>query len=110
VLIRILTTLGNPHVCGLTELELFDDEANRVALSASCIMIKNQGKGPKVQVDKLVNGVKLTNDEKNMWLGYLPLPPKHLEIQIRVPSDLKIGGLKLWNYNKSIFDCTKGVF
>ncbi len=45
-----------------------------------------------------------------MWLGYLPLPPKHLEIQIRVGKDQKVGGLKLWNYNKGIFDCTKGVF
>ena len=80
VLIRILSTLGNPHVCGLTEIELFDVNLNKIALSPSCIMIKNQGRGPKVQVDKLINGVKLTNDEKQMWLGYLPLPPKHLEI------------------------------
>lgn len=43
-------------------------------------MVRNQGKGPKVPVDKLINGIKFTNDEKQMWLGYLPLPPKHLEI------------------------------
>ncbi len=110
VLIRILSTLGNPHVCGLTEIELFDVNLNKIALSPSCIMIKNQGRGPKVPVDKLINGVKLTNDEKQMWLGYLPLPPKHLEIQIRVASSVSIGGLKLWNYNKGIFDCTKGVY
>jgi Domain of unknown function (DUF4457) len=110
VLIRVLSTLGNPHVCGLTEIELFDINSNKIALSPSCIMIKNQGRGPKVSVDKLINGVKLTNDEKQMWLGYLPLPPKHLEIQIRVASSVKVGGLKLWNYNKGIFDCTKGVF
>jgi hypothetical protein len=110
ILIRVLTTLGNPHVCGLTEIELFDDAANKISLSPSCIMVHNQGKGPKVAVDKLINGNKLTNDEKQMWLGYLPLPPKNLEIQIRVGKDVKVGGLKLWNYNKGIFDCTKGVF
>ena len=25
VVLRVLSTLGNPHVCGLTEIELFDD-------------------------------------------------------------------------------------
>jgi len=110
VLIRVLSTLGNPHVCGLTEIEIFDDKARKITLAPSCIMIKNQGKGPKSSVDKLVNGVKLTNDEKQMWLGYLPMPPKHLEICIRLSGDVKVGGIKLWNYNKGIFDCTKGVF
>lgn len=110
VVIRVLSTLGNPHVCGLTEIELFDTHGKRIELSPSCIMIRNQGRGPKVPVDKLINGAKLTKDEKQMWLGYLPLPPKHLEIQIRVTNTVALGGLKIWNYNKSSFDCTKGVF
>jgi len=44
-----------------------------------------------------------------MWIGYLPLPPKSLEIVITLHRDVQIGGLKIWNYNKSAIDCTKGV-
>lgn len=42
-----------------------------------------------------------------MWFGYLPRPPNNLEIQIFYPKDAEIGGVRLWNYNKSILDCTK---
>ena len=45
-----------------------------------------------------------------MWLGYLPMPPSHLEIMIRFDKATKIGGIKIWNYNKGILDCTKGVY
>lgn len=44
-----------------------------------------------------------------MWIGYLPIYPKHLEIVINYHKDTQIGGLKLWNYNKSIIDSTKGL-
>jgi len=44
-----------------------------------------------------------------MWIGYLPKPPKHLEILVYFNKDVLLGGLKIWNYNKSIIDCTKGV-
>lgn len=59
-----MSTLGNPHVCGITELELFDDLAQKIPLSASCIMVRNQGNGPKISVEKLINGKKLTKDDK----------------------------------------------
>jgi hypothetical protein len=32
-----------------------------------------------------------------------------LEIVILLPKETKLGGLKIWNYNKSAIDCTKGV-
>ena len=73
-------------------------------------MVHNQGNGPKISVAKLINGSKLTKDDKQMWLGYLPPPPKNLEIQIYYSKETKIGGVKIWNYNKGILDCTKGVY
>lgn len=45
-----------------------------------------------------------------MWLGYLPAPPDRLEILVRYDKTINIGGLKIWNYNKGILDCTKGVY
>lgn len=44
-----------------------------------------------------------------MWIGYLPKPPQHLEVLMYYNKDIKLGALKIWNYNKSIVDCTKGA-
>ena len=44
-----------------------------------------------------------------MWIGYRPAPPKNLEIVIQLDKSVEIGGLKIWNYNKSAIDCTKGI-
>ena len=44
-----------------------------------------------------------------MWLGYLPLPPLHLEIVVYYNKDIQLGAIRLWNYNKSIIDFTKGI-
>lgn len=48
IIIRVLSTLGNPHVSGLTEIEVFDENAKKINVTPSCIMIRNLGKGPKV--------------------------------------------------------------
>lgn len=44
-----------------------------------------------------------------MWIGYLPPQPKTLEIVLSLSIETQIGGLKLWNYNKSSIDCTKCI-
>ena len=72
-------------------------------------MVRNQGKGPKVSVEKLVNGKKLIKDDKQMWLGYLPTPPNRLEIMFRFDKGIQVGGIKIWNYNKGIIHSSTGV-
>lgn len=32
VVIRVLKTYGNPHLCGLTEIELFDENAKKLTI------------------------------------------------------------------------------
>ena len=44
-----------------------------------------------------------------MWIGYLPKPPYALEIVLFFAKDTELGGIKIWNYNKSITDFTKGL-
>ena len=109
LVLRVISTLGNPHVCGLTEIELFDQNSAKINLPPACVVIKNHGKGPKTSTDKLINGQKLTTNDKQMWLGFLPLPPHHLEIHVYFDKAIQLEGLKIWNYNKGILDCTKGV-
>jgi len=60
----------------------------------------------------LVNGQKLTADPRVMWVGKLPAtqyPPVFLEICVSFALSVKPGALKIWNYNKSARDSTKGV-
>lgn len=64
LVIRVLNTYGNPHICGLTEIELFDENAKKITLGPSSIFVRNLGQGPKISLDKLMNGVKLTNDDR----------------------------------------------
>jgi hypothetical protein len=46
-----------------------------MTLPPACIIVKNHGKGPKVNPEKLINGQKYTQNDKHMWLGFLPPPP-----------------------------------
>ena len=43
-----------------------------------------------------------------MWLASLP-ESGCIEIEIRVPCDIEVRSVKLWNYNKSLIDSVKGV-
>lgn len=42
--IRVLSTHGDPHLCGLTEIELFDLTAKRVVLLPQNVIVSNQGR------------------------------------------------------------------
>ena len=47
-----------------------------------------------------------------MWIGRLPLPqspPISLEIIVFYALSIELSAVKLWNYNKSMRDSTKGL-
>ena len=44
-----------------------------------------------------------------MWLGSMPDHPKQMEIEISHDEPVKLGGVKVYNYNKSLIDSIKGV-
>lgn len=58
---------------------------------------------------KLLDAINNTTDDKHMWLGCMPAPPLCLELAITFPSGTRIGGIRLWNYNKSLIESVKGV-
>lgn len=60
----------------------------------------------------LVNGCKFTNEHRNMWIGSLPLPqhpPIYIEVVIHFALSSDLAAVKIWNYNKSVRDGTKGI-
>ena len=79
--IKVLSTHGDPHVCGLTEIELFDMSAKRVVVLPTNISVKNVGRqggsafGASSNATRvLVNGEKFTTEHRSMWIGSLPPP------------------------------------
>jgi hypothetical protein len=44
-----------------------------------------------------------------MWTGSMPASPECLEIEIKLKKITDIGGIKIWNYNKSLIETTKGI-
>jgi len=53
----------------------------------------------------------MTTEHRDMWLGSLPVPqypPVYLEIVMYYPV-MRLSAVKIWNYNKSVRDATKGI-
>jgi len=117
---RILSTHGDPHLCGLTEIELFDSTAKKIVVLPANVTVRNIGRpgaaggssGIHMSTKALVNGEKFTNEHRNMWIGSLPMPqtpPIFLEILVYFALNVDLAAVKIWNYNKSVRDSTKGV-
>ena len=105
--IRIVSTWGDAYVAGLSGIELLDMEGQPV--KQLDIQLKNNVGSTLSNPNKLVDFVNNTTDDKHMWLGCMPAPPKCLELAITFPSGTRIGGIRLWNYNKSLIESVKGV-
>eukprot|EP01022_Parablepharisma_sp_SALTPOND_P020436 TRINITY_DN372_c0_g1_i1.p1 TRINITY_DN372_c0_g1~~TRINITY_DN372_c0_g1_i1.p1 ORF type:complete len:1264 (-),score=175.40 TRINITY_DN372_c0_g1_i1:6620-10411(-) len=104
---RILSTWGHPHVAGLTEIELYDTQGKKIVAPLSA---RNLGPGPTQPTMKLTNGKIYVNDEKYMWIAYLPPLPKLVELVFTLPIGFSaVGGMVVWNYNKNSLDSVKGV-
>lgn len=109
VILRIVSTWGHAHVAGLTEVELFSKkDGTKIPVPPAAVQILHAATGPKASTSKLVNNQKQTQDDKDMWVCVMPLPPACLEISITLPV-VEIGGLRVWNYNKNMLDSYKGV-
>lgn len=105
--LRVLSTWGHAHLAGLTEIEFFSSSQDQIKIPAGQIHIKNAGIGALSNPNKLVNGEKHTDDEKNMWIVPLPVPPLNLEIIINLTENP--AGMRIWNYNKSFLESVKGI-
>ena len=102
--IQINSNWGCAHSIGITEIELLNSKNQPIKLSSSEVTLENSESS---SVSRLINGEKYTNNHKNMWIAPLPMPPLHLNIIFTI--NHYITGIRIWNYNKSILDSTKGI-
>ena len=108
-MLRILSTWGSTNLVGLTELQLFDRLGNPYQLKPSSFLIRNCGLSSIKTIDHIINQQVYTTDEQNMWVCTLPPPPKCAEIGLNLDGQKGIGALRIWNYNKSLIESTKGI-
>lgn len=117
--VRLLSTWGGASMVGLSEIEIYDEEHERVPLHANCLSMRGAGAAPpdspqRRSLARVVDGHAKTTREAHMWLGNMPTAEEvaesgPLEVVLRLPSDLIVGKVRVWNYNKSLVLSTVGV-
>ena len=107
--IRIISTWGCAHSAGLTEIQLFGSNYEKIPVSALDLSVKNGLFNATKGLKAIVNGEYQTVEDENMWISQLPALPDCLEICVLFDKNIEIGGICLWNYNKSLIDSVKGV-
>ena len=116
-----LTTWGDPHFMGLTSLEVLVWQPHMEGLPykvvplnlrnlAACPPDINVGghKGDPRTLDKLVDTVSYTMDDRHMWLIPYTKGGQHT-LDIRLDEEMVILGIRVCNYNKSFDDTYRGV-
>lgn len=123
--IKILSTWGDIHYCGLNGIEIYNHNCEpiiqdklcnfKIAAQPSSInTLKGQEKDVRT-VDKLVNSINDTFDDRNMWL--VPFLSKNNEyndsqlglvnqIFLVFEEPIIISAINIWNYTKTP---TRGV-
>ncbi|EAR94456.2 hypothetical protein TTHERM_00052450 (macronuclear) [Tetrahymena thermophila SB210] len=98
---------------GLTGIEVYDEYGQKIPLKESQLKARPKDlneisgyHGDQRTLDKLIDGVNLTTNEKHMWLVQLLEQPQNY-LQIDFMEEKIISGIKIWNYNKqqSYNDC-----
>ena len=113
---NILDTWGDINYLGLTGIEIFDKDGKQVKIDgASAIsanpsdinLLMGQGTDPRT-VDKLVDGNYFTNDDFHAWLTPFTHGEDHT-ITIKLPHNIEISMIRIWNYNKSRIHSFRGA-
>ncbi|KAL4511622.1 hypothetical protein ABPG72_012467 [Tetrahymena utriculariae] len=104
--IIILKSWEDKYYVGLTGLEVYDEYGQKITLKESQLKARPKDlneisgyHGDQRTLDKLIDGVNLTTNEKHMWLVQLLEQPQNY-LQIDFMEEKIISGIKIWNYNK----------
>jgi len=124
VMLILTENWGDPHFIGLTGLELLDANLNPIQAKLSLTAFPRDmnsipgHSGDTRTLDKLLDKQNVTVDDTHMWLApkLRPKPnscngdeaPSQF-LQLNLPKETVLGGLRVWNYNKSEKDSKRGV-
>lgn len=115
ITLTIESTWGDPSYVGLNGLEVLlgstcePADINEKHIDADPRDLSVIGCFDDVRtLDKLIDGFHETTDEKHMWLIPFSKGSCH-RITIDLQGESEIGGLRIWNYNKSPEDVLRGA-
>lgn len=103
--LHLLSNWGDNTTIGLSEIELFDNFSNKIPLQQSYLSVKNSSQS--TPIEGLINGVKHSQDDKNLWVSCMPSPGQFARIVMKIPVDFSVCGMKIWNYAKLGLESTK---
>jgi len=111
--INILETWGDMFYAGLTGIEVYNYKGIKITPLELNANPKDLSSIPGYSgdyrtLDKLIDGVNNTTDDRHMWM----IPFNKLEqhwISITLPKAQYISALTFYNYNKSIEDTSRGI-
>eukprot|EP00898_Chlorokybus_atmophyticus_P004718 jgi/Chlat1/5247/Chrsp33S00385 len=112
----LVSTWGDRHYMGLTAIQVLDPAMLPIPVSVSSLDARPRDlndipgySGDDRTLDKLVDGCNVTQDDHHMWLiPFHKTGPHYLTIDLGQATD--IGGIRVWNYNKSEEDTFRGVY
>eukprot|EP00873_Tetraselmis_striata_P042062 jgi/Tetstr1/462326/TSEL_007333.t2 len=123
----ILATWGDPYYMGLTGLEVLGPRGQPLPLTRASLDACPRDLnaipgylGDDRTLDKLLDGTNLTTNDAHMWLAPMKMstlsggpvnaddPNGWLTVTLGT-APVEITGLRIWNYNKSLEDTTRGL-
>ncbi|NP_001088144.1 protein KATNIP homolog [Xenopus laevis] len=115
LLLNFTMTWGDPHYLGLTGMEIVGRDGKALAITldalSACpqdLSILPEYKDDLRTLDKLIDGVNITNEDTHMWLIPFASGADHT-ITINFNKSEDIAGIRFWNYNKSPEDTYRGA-
>ncbi|XP_041473507.1 katanin-interacting protein-like isoform X2 [Lytechinus variegatus] len=110
VVIEINSNWGHPSRVGVTEVQFFDLQGQRLTLQPSSIEARNAEES-KGELANIINAKMKTTKERNMWsCEYEKGSPILLLFRIpSSPAGSGISKMKIWNFNKTLKDLNIGV-
>uniref|UniRef100_F6VXB4 Katanin-interacting protein n=1 Tax=Xenopus tropicalis TaxID=8364 RepID=F6VXB4_XENTR len=107
-------TWGDPHYLGLTGMEIVGRDGKALPFTlaelSACphdLSILPEYHNDTRTLDKLIDGVNITNEDSHMWLIPFTSGADHT-ITINFNKSEDIAGIRFWNYNKSPEDTYRG--
>lgn len=117
LVLRLFSTWGDMHYIGLSAIEVFDHKGTLVSLSDrtsqvtadphSVNVLPEYSGDPRVP-SNLFDGVNCTSSDLHQWLAPYS-PGKVHSVHIDLGSEVSLGMLRVWNYNKSRIHSQRGV-
>ncbi|XP_072167978.1 katanin-interacting protein-like [Diadema setosum] len=114
VIVEVASNWGHPLRVGLTEVQFFDAEGQRITLQPTQVKVHN-GDEHVGSLGNIVNGKMKTTKERNMWsCEYEKGTPVLLHFQVPVSASLSspcsaFSKIRIWNFNKSLKDLSIGI-